>query len=307
MCARRGEQVIRISGLVFLVSLITGVLHAAETKPAEPTEAQQLDAIIAFDELQRGLIEWDLHLVRDYGSRGETELAQEKAESAGKRVDEVLSRYTAFLSRFPKSAAGHNYYGEALADLKRDDPKAVEEWLKAIQLDPKLADPHNNLGIYYGHVGQPEKAIDEFRKAIELNATVAEFHFDLALAYHNFRYVAMNKYKWTLQQVFSEALKESKTARSLKPNDLEIAMDYARTFFAAEDFKVTADWNEALAAWQHCLPLAKDSTEKFHVLVNLGRVALKMNKKEEARKYLNEALPFQPDSRTVKRLLELAQ
>ena len=291
----------------FVLMLISGVAQGVEDASPQADELQQLEAVVAYDDLQRTLIQWDLELAGGYEGRGERELAEQKRASAGERVERILYQYVSFLAKFPDNAAAHNYYGEALADLKGRHAQAAQEWLRAIKLDPQLPDPHNNMGIYYGHFGNHDKAIDEFRKAVELDPNVAEFHFDLALAYHNFRYVAMSKLGWTLPRLFEEILKESRKARQLKPEDLEIATDYARTFFGSENFKVTPDWPEALAAWQYCLALTEEPTERFGILLNLGRVALRMDRREEARGYLNQALSIQPDSPVAKKLIETAK
>lgn len=292
--------------LILLIALIAGSSQGGDV-PTELNEQERLEKVIAYDNLQAKLIEWDVELAGEYQGRGEKELAEQKLANARRRTDDILRSYEQFLADFPNNAVAHNYYGEALADLKEEHQQAAEQWRKAVELDPDLADPHNNLGIYYGHFGHPDKAIDESRKAVELGPEVAEFHFNLALAYHNFRHVATSKLGWTLPRLFEEILKESRKARQLAPDDLEIAMDYARTYFSSEDFGAAPDWSEALAAWQYCLPLAKDSTERFSILLNLGRVALRMGRKEDARKYLNEALVIRPESPVVKRLLQTAQ
>ncbi len=293
--------------LIILIALMTASTQGGDGVAPQLDEQQQLEILVAYDNLQVKLIQWDLDLAREHAERGERELAEKKLDSARQRADDILKRYERFLADFPDSAEARNYYGEALADLKDKHPQAAEQWLKSIELNPDLADPHNNLGIYYGHFGHPDKAIDELRKAVELDPNVAEFHFNLALAYHNFRHVAARKLGWTLPRLFEEILSESRKARELDPDDLEIAMDYARTYFASEDFSVTPDWTEALAAWQYCLPLAKDNAERFNILLNLGRVALRMGHKEEARKYLGEARSIRPESPVVNRLLETAQ
>jgi Tfp pilus assembly protein PilF len=292
---------------LFLLVLMSGAVQPAQDVPPQADQQGEIERIVAYDDLQRDLIRWDLQLALKYKQRGEDDLAEEKALSAGKRRDDILDRYVAFLKEHPENAAAHNYYGEALADMKNAPMDAAEEWRKAIELDPKLADAHNNLGIHFSHYGQPGKALDEFRKAVELDANVGEFHFNLGLALHNFRYVAMSKYGLGLPEVFEQALKESRRARELEPKDLEIALDYARTFFGAEDFKAAPDWEEALAAWEFCLPLTDDADAKFNILLNQGRVALRMDRKGQAGRYFREALAIRPDSPVAKKLLETAR
>jgi len=292
---------------LFLLILMSGAVQPAQEVAPQDDQQAEIKRIVAYDDLQRDLIRWDLQLALKYKQRGEDDLAQEKALSAGNRRDDILDRYVTFLKEHPENAAAHNYYGEALADVKNAPMEAAEEWRKAVELDPQLADAHNNLGIHYGHYGQPEKALEEFRKAVQLDPTVGEFHFNLGLALHNFRYVAMSKYNLSLPEVFDRTLAESRKARDLEPKDLEIALDYARTFFSTEDFKAAPDWEEALAAWEYCLPLTDKADAKFGILLNLGRVALRMDRKGPARRYFREALAIRPDSPVANKLLETAR
>jgi tetratricopeptide (TPR) repeat protein len=289
------------------LTIVSGAVQPGQEALSAADQQLQLERVVAYDDFQRKLVQWDQLLAFEYQRRGEGELAEEKMRSAEKRYAEILSKYESFLSEFANNAAAHNYYGEALADLRGEEAKAVEEWLKAVELDPQLPDPHNNLGIHYGHFGEPEKAIEEFRKAVELDPNVAEFHFNLGLALHNFRYVAADKYGLSLRQLFEEILKESRRARDLEPQDLEIAMDYARTFFSAENFEATPDWQEALAAWEYCLALAERPDARFSILLNMGRVALRMDRKEEASRYFREAQSIRPDSTVIERLLKQAK
>ena len=47
--------------------------------------------------------------------------------------------------------------------------EAIELYQKALETDPTLAEPHNNLGLAYLLQGEPERAIDAFKTSIELD------------------------------------------------------------------------------------------------------------------------------------------
>ncbi len=61
--------------------------------------------------------------------------------------------------------------------------KAIEEYQKALELDPNLAQAHTNLGTVYLGQEDYDKAIDHFKKVMELNYYDTKAHYNLGLAY----------------------------------------------------------------------------------------------------------------------------
>ena len=60
--------------------------------------------------------------------------------------------------------------------------EAIACYNKAIELDPKYAMPHNNLGIALDDKGRTDEAIVSFTKAIELDPKFAMAHDNLGNA-----------------------------------------------------------------------------------------------------------------------------
>ena len=58
---------------------------------------------------------------------------------------------------------GLEYQQQRLCD------KAIEEFDKAIEADPKFAEPHHRKGMCYAELGEYHQALIEFSKAIDLN------------------------------------------------------------------------------------------------------------------------------------------
>src|SRR5262249_1890473 len=81
----------------------------------------------------------------------------------------------------PKVALAHYNLGLALYRKGRVD-EAVAAYRQAIDLDPKQALAHNNLGIALYSKGLLTEAIDCFHKAIELDRTYAQAHGVLGMA-----------------------------------------------------------------------------------------------------------------------------
>jgi tetratricopeptide (TPR) repeat protein len=79
----------------------------------------------------------------------------------------------------PKYAPAHYNLGKAVHDKGQVDT-AIACFRKAVELDPKLARAHHDLGQGLRDKGQVDEAIACFRKAIELDPKLAGAHIDLA-------------------------------------------------------------------------------------------------------------------------------
>ncbi len=90
---------------------------------------------------------------------------------------------------------------------KLDD--AIVEYKKAIEIDPKDATPHNNLGIALRSQGKLDDAIVEYKKAIELDPKFAKPHNNLGDAFN-------------MQYRLDEGIAEYKKANELDPNNSRV-------------------------------------------------------------------------------------
>jgi choline-sulfatase len=82
----------------------------------------------------------------------------------------------------PNFSAGQRELGMLLFQQKKFDA-AVPHLEKAIELGLDDARLHNFLGICYNHTNRTAKAVREFRRAIELDPKLAEAHLNLAFAH----------------------------------------------------------------------------------------------------------------------------
>ena len=60
--------------------------------------------------------------------------------------------------------------------------RAIENYNKAIELDPNDADAYNNRGLAYYYLEEYERAIEDYNKAIELNPNYAYNNRELAIS-----------------------------------------------------------------------------------------------------------------------------
>lgn len=72
--------------------------------------------------------------------------------------------------------------GNAYFDLGKY-VEAIESYKAAIEIDPTLANPHNNLGLAYAATSKVNEATAEFAEAVRLKPDYAEAHYNLGVAY----------------------------------------------------------------------------------------------------------------------------
>lgn len=81
--------------------------------------------------------------------------------------DGAIAKYTTVASQIPNCAICYAKMGDAY--MKKDDKsKAEESYLKAISLDPKLADPYSALAVLYNSQKKFDEATKMSEKANEL-------------------------------------------------------------------------------------------------------------------------------------------
>jgi tetratricopeptide (TPR) repeat protein len=103
--------------------------------------------------------------------------------------EHVTSRLAHLAEVHPNNAQVN--YGYALSLWKRtqgtaDDATLLEvreRLLRAVRLDPELADAHFQLGILYAQRGELSNAIREFEIAVRLEPKAPDYHYRLARAY----------------------------------------------------------------------------------------------------------------------------
>lgn len=99
----------------------------------------------------------------------------------------VTEKMERFVRLHPENALAHYYYAVTLQKRKESNSVSlshVEELLKAsIELDPKFASAHFQLGTVYQAQNQWPPAITEYQQAIALDPQLPEAHYRLAQAY----------------------------------------------------------------------------------------------------------------------------
>ena len=198
-------------------------------------------------------------------------------------IDGVKKSYEGFLERNPKHVDGRLAYGSFLNEIGEEN-EALEQWEKARTLDPKNPSPWNNMANIFGHRGPVKKAFQYYEKAIELDPKEPVYLQNLATTVYLYRKDAVETYRIDEEQVFNKSLDLYRQAMKLDPTNLVLATDYAQSYYGIKPLRA----EEALAAWNQCLSVAKNDVEKQGVYLHLARVAWMAGKLDEAQKHLDQ-------------------
>ncbi len=270
-------------------------------------EGDAVEAVRRFDNAQQALAAWDIDNARDLGANGDAVGAQEAAASAQRRIGLIDQAYRKVLGEYPENARALTFHGELLYDHLGDEAAAIKNWRLASSLDRDLSTPHNDLGLHYCHTGDYNMGLRELDRALELDSDQADYQFNMAQIYLVHGPQVEKIRGWDKKRVFREAMKHSKRAAELAPDDYDLREDYAVNFFAAENFDVEADWKEAAAAWAAARKLARNQTEEFFTWLNEARVWIEREDQKRAEPCLEAALAIMPQSRVALQLLEKIQ
>lgn len=77
------------------------------------------------------------------------------------------------------------YYNRGIAyDNKGEYDRAIADYNKALEINPRHAGAYNNRGLAYYSKGEYDHAIADYNKAIEINPRHAEAYNNRAVAYY---------------------------------------------------------------------------------------------------------------------------
>lgn len=278
---------------------ITAKLNAVSSN-----ETEMVDTARAFDKQEVAMATLDLQLAKELAQSGKTDEATEKKEQALKRYKAVREAYELVLRSYNNNARAQTYYGELLYDRFGEKDAALKAWQLAASLDKKLSLPLNDLAIHYCHEGQYEVALEFYDKAVALEPDNPDYLYNMAQMYL-VNFPEIQKFRgWKKEKVFQEAMKMSRHAAELSPNDFELLQDYAVNFFASENFAIEANWKAAAKAWQETRKVAASPDKKFYTWLNEARVWIKAGNKTKAQACLNEALAIRPGNEVAATLME---
>jgi tetratricopeptide (TPR) repeat protein len=247
----------------------------------DPIEREFQGLLELDDEAQAEVDEWILQN-NELRATGEQTPDAELNARILRRLDDVRTNYVAFLERHTNHARAYLAYASFLHDIGRE-PESLPWLEKARDLDPQNAAAWNNLANYYGHYGELTNAFVCYTQAIALNPDEPVYYHNFATTVFLFRKDAREHYGITEQEVFDKALGLYAQALKLTPTDFPLASDVAQCFYGIKPFRT----NEAFAAWNYAMSIARDQIERDGVHIHLARLHREIGDYDEARRQLN--------------------
>jgi|GEM_PF-3077655 len=143
-------------------------------------------------ELERSVPFWDVinHLnghIKLNPKDAESYLARGYASYHLGRIDEAIKDFDRAIKLGLNDNLVYIFRGNAKANLGRwygaptDHKGAMEDYNKAIELDPKDAEAYNARGIFLREMHMTSQALSDINKAISLNQSSPSFHYSRAL------------------------------------------------------------------------------------------------------------------------------
>ncbi len=260
----------------------TAVSTAGVSSTNDPVEMEYQNVLSEDDKAMAEVDGW-IRENNEYKEKGAGVDAGLLNDRIKKRLDTVDAGYQDFIKRHPDHARIHVAYGSFLDNRGREEP-AVDEYEKAIKIDPKLPSAYNQAANYYAHRSPVKKAFEYYEKAITLDPGEEVYYHNLADVVFLFRPDAEEYYKISEPQVFDKALALYRKAREIEPENFKLSTDLAESYYGIKPFRT----NEAIEAWSNSLALASSDVEREGVLIHLARINIMADRTADARALLGQ-------------------
>ncbi|WP_428407646.1 tetratricopeptide repeat protein [Hyphococcus sp.] len=221
-------------------------------------------------------------------------------------LDAAFAAAVDLIREFPQAAFLYNICG-AINAQKNKYEEAVENFRRAVDIDPGFPDAHNNLGATLRKLGRQEEALQHYARAVEIRPDYAEAYFNMANALRDLdrREEAVSNYKAALNiapkhygahnnlglllsklERYEEAIGHFSIVLLANPNYFEAYNNLGLAL------KKLGREKEALASFAKAIAIKPDYAQAHY---NLASYYFDLGRKEEAASSYDDALRIDPE------------
>ena len=182
----------------------------------------------------------------------------------------------------PDNHIGFTNFGDALLKDGRFN-EAIQQYLKAIELDPTDSDAQNGLGNAFAQEGQPRDATEHYRKAIELRPTDPQYH-------NNIGNVLCQ------QGLLEDGIAHYRRALELRPDPTDL-QNAETEFNLANAFLRKNQPEEAILHYRRALEIQPNDADTMD---NLATALLRRGHAAEAMEQYQKASRISPESASIR-------
>jgi Flp pilus assembly protein TadD len=185
-----------------------------------------------------------------------------KEETSPQRINEEETTVHTYFN------SGVNFYRQ------REIAKAIQSYMKVIELNPNYFEAYNNLGIIYQDIGDFEKASELYQKAIEINPRYEKAYNNLGILY-----LITNRY--------DEALSAFQNAIEINPYNIESNINLGTLYRrknelekSIEYYKKALNINPLHCETHYNLGLVYEQLKDFDLAINHYQKFIQLSSKD---------------------------
>lgn len=198
-------------------------------------------------------------------------------DDLNRRFNELLQLYSTYLINQPDDVEAYIFYGKLLRKLEQYD-QAFTAFLKADELDPKIAVVKQQIGNQLTEEGKGKAALPFFLSAIDLEPETAVYHFSLGELLHGFRKEFLSEALFTQDALDREMLKAFGAAARLDPENFDYQLRLGEAYYELS----SPDWKNALVHWNKLRKKAASSRQVEILELHRARTLGKLGRADEA-------------------------
>ncbi|TVP77714.1 MAG: hypothetical protein EA353_09855 [Puniceicoccaceae bacterium] len=206
-------------------------------------------------------------------------------EDLDRRLNNLVQSYRSYLVDQPNDASAYVLYGKLLRRLGEYD-QAFAAFLKADELDPKIAVVKQQIGNHLAEQGKGPAALTFYLNAVDLEPETAIYHLGLGQLLHHFRSEFIEDGLFTRDALEREMLKAFREATTLEPDNFDYQMRLGEAYYDLS----SPDWRSALLHWNKVHKLAQTSLQTEILNLHRARVYGKLGRVDDAQTMLESVL-----------------